>query len=163
MLQTLALVDIPAAVVAPVVRIGADAHTNSDRRIRTAVWPGISAVCACRPGIAVLDTVLAVIVGGGVFYVLFQVSRGKWIGGGDVKLGWMLGLVAATPARSALLIFVAALLGSLASVPLLAAKRMKRTSVIPFGPFLMIAAIFVQLFGHAILMWYQKTFLSFTL
>lgn len=123
----------------------------------------IAAATAANPAVAALNTILAVAVGGGVFYLLFQVSKGKWIGGGDVKLGWMLGLVAATPARSALLIFVAAFLGSLASVPLLLTRRMKRTSVIPFGPFLIVAAIIVQLFGHAILQWYQRTFLSFTL
>ncbi len=123
----------------------------------------IAAVTADKPAIAALNTLLAVAIGGGVFYVLFQVSKGKWIGGGDVKLGWMLGLVAATPARSVLFIFIAALLGSLASLPLLFTKRMKRTSLIPFGPFLIIATIIVQLFGHTILSWYQATFLSFTL
>lgn len=123
----------------------------------------ITAVAADKPAIAILNTVLAVAVGGGIFYVLFQLSKGKWIGGGDVKLGWMLGLVAGTPARSGLVIFAAALLGSLASVPLLLAKRMQRTSLIPFGPFLIIAAILVQLFGHAVLAWYQRTFLPFTL
>jgi prepilin signal peptidase PulO-like enzyme (type II secretory pathway) len=123
----------------------------------------ITAATAPRPAIAALNTILAVIVGGGIFYGLFQISKGTWIGGGDVKLGWLLGLVAATPARSALLIFLAAFLGSLASVPLLLAKRMKRTSLIPFGPFLIVAAIIVQLFGHTILLWYQKTFLPFTL
>lgn len=123
----------------------------------------ISVAVADRPSIAALNTLLAVIVGGGVFYGLFQVSRGKWIGGGDVKLGWMLGLLAATPGRSALLIFLAALLGSLVSIPLLFTKRMKRTSVVPFGPFLIAAAIIVQLFGHDMLLWYQKTFLAFTL
>ncbi len=123
----------------------------------------ITAATADRPSIAALNTVLAVVIGGGVFYALFQISKGKWIGGGDVKLGWMLGLLAATPARSALMIFIAALLGSLASIPLLLTKRMKRTSVIPFGPFLIIAVIIVQLFGHDILSWYQSTFLTFTL
>jgi leader peptidase (prepilin peptidase)/N-methyltransferase len=123
----------------------------------------IAAAAAHRPAIAALNTALAVIIGGGIFYVLFQVSKGKWIGGGDVKLGWLLGLTVATPARSLLFIFLGSLLGSLTSVPLLATGRMKRTSVIPFGPFLIIAAIIVQLFGHAILSWYQKTFLGFTI
>ena len=123
----------------------------------------ISIATAPNPAMALLNTVLAVAVGGGIFYVLFQVSKGKWIGGGDVKLGWMLGLLVATPARSVLLIFLAALLGSLVSVPLLLARRMKRASVVPFGPFLIAAAIIVHLFGHTMLSWYQKTFLSFTL
>lgn len=115
---------------------------------------------AAHPVRTGLDTILAVAIGGGIFYVLFQVSAGKWIGGGDVKLGWLLGLVVATPARALLLIFAASALGSLISLPLLAAKRVKPSSVIPFGPFLILAAILVQLFGHSILYWYQRNFIT---
>jgi prepilin signal peptidase PulO-like enzyme (type II secretory pathway) len=116
---------------------------------------------AHRPLIAALNAVLAVIVGGGIFYVLFQVSKGKWIGGGDVKLGWLLGLVVGTPARSLLFIFLGALGGSLVSLPLLANGRLKRNSVIPFGPFLIVGAIIAQLFGADILHWYRQTFITF--
>ena len=116
---------------------------------------------ADNPSVALLNTILAVIVGGGLFYLLFQVSKGKWIGGGDVKLGGLLGLVAGTPARAALLIFFASLLGSFVSLPLLASHRLKRSSMIPFGPFLIIAAIIVQLFGAAMLHWYKQTFIKF--
>jgi prepilin signal peptidase PulO-like enzyme (type II secretory pathway) len=122
----------------------------------------ISMATAQKPLTALLNVILAVVVGGGIFYVLFQVSAGKWIGGGDVKLGWLLGLVVATPARSLLFIFLAALLGSAVSLPLLATHRLKRTSTIPFGPFLIVGVIIVQLFGHAILAWYQRTFFPFT-
>jgi leader peptidase (prepilin peptidase)/N-methyltransferase len=126
-----------------------------------AVQAVISIATAHRPAVALLNLILAVAVGGGIFYVLFQVSAGKWIGGGDVKLGWLLGLIAGTPARSLLFIFLAAVLGSLFSVPLLATKHLKRTSKIPFGPFLIIALIIVQLFGVSILHWYKQTFIKF--
>lgn len=125
-----------------------------------AVIAVIAVATANKPWLAVLNMLLAVAVGGGLFYVLFQVSKGKWIGGGDVKLGWMLGLVTATPARSGLMIFLAALLGTLISIPMLLSGRMKRHSVIPFGPFLIMAATVVQLFGQDILSWYRDTFLS---
>jgi prepilin signal peptidase PulO-like enzyme (type II secretory pathway) len=121
----------------------------------------ISVTTAGQPSTALLNTVLGVIAGGGIFYLLFQVSKGKWIGGGDVKLGWLLGLVAATPARSLLLIFVASAGGSLVSLPFLISGRMKRTSLIPFGPFLIIAVIIVQLFGADIIHWYRQTFITF--
>lgn len=122
----------------------------------------ISVASAPSPGKALLNEFLAVIVGGGLFYVLFQVSAGRWIGGGDVKLGAVLGLVAGTPPRSLLIIFLASLIGSLVSLPMLASKRLNRGSTVPFGPFLIVAAVIVQLFGHAILMWYQRTFFPFT-
>jgi prepilin signal peptidase PulO-like enzyme (type II secretory pathway) len=115
---------------------------------------------ASKPLVALLEVVLAVTVGGGIFYVLFQVSEGRWIGGGDVKLGWLIGLIVATPARSLLFIFLAAILGTIISLPLLASKRLKPTSVIPFGPFLIAAAVIVVLFGNDILRWYQQAVLG---
>ena len=120
----------------------------------------LNIVDASGPLMALINVVLAVLVGGGIFYILFQVSKGKWIGGGDVKLGFMLGLVAGTPARSLLFIFLAAVAGSLISLPLLYSHRLKRTSLIPFGPFLIAGAVVVQLFGANILHWYSHAFLN---
>lgn len=125
------------------------------------IYACLEVIAADKPGTALLNTVLAVAVGGGIFYILYQLSGGKWIGGGDVKLGWLLGLIAGTPGRSLLFIFIAAMLGSLVSLPLLAVKRLKRSSTIPFGPFLIVGVVVVQLFGHSILDWYQSTFFPY--
>jgi prepilin signal peptidase PulO-like enzyme (type II secretory pathway) len=125
------------------------------------VYALTSVVIAPRPLVALTNVALSVAVGGGVFYVLFQVSEGKWIGGGDVKLGWLLGLIVATPARALLVIFIASVLGTLVSLPLLAAKKLKPNNTIPFGPYLIMAAIIVVLFGHNITLWYQNTFFNF--
>lgn len=116
-----------------------------------------------RPLIALGNVVAAVLVGGGIFHVLYVYSDGRWIGGGDVKLGWLLGLLVATPARSLLVIFLAAILGCIAALPLLISKRLKATSEIPFGPFLIIAGVAVVFFGASMLHWYQKIFLPVTL
>lgn len=121
----------------------------------------VGAISSDQPLRQLISTLLAVIVGGGIFYVIFQVSQGKWIGGGDVKLGWLLGLVVGSPAKAILFIFLAALMGSLVSVPLLASKKLKKSSIIPFGPFLILAAIIVLLFGQIILDWYKATFLPY--
>jgi prepilin signal peptidase PulO-like enzyme (type II secretory pathway) len=88
------------------------------------------------------------------------VSKGKWIGGGDVKLGWLLGLVVATPAKAFLFIFLASVLGTVFSLPLMASNKLKRDSTIPFGPFLIIAAFLVLLFGSDFLDWYKNTFIN---
>lgn len=117
----------------------------------------INILTADKPATALFNTVLAVMVGGGIFYVLFQVSSGKWIGGGDVKLGWLLGLIVGTPARALLMIFTAALAGSLVSLVFMATGRLKRGAQIPFGPFLILGTIIVVLFGTNILTWYQHS------
>jgi prepilin signal peptidase PulO-like enzyme (type II secretory pathway) len=125
----------------------------------TGLMAAVEVAGAPHPGKALLDTVLAVIVGGGIFYALFQVSQGKWIGGGDVKLGWLLGLAVGAPGKSLLFIFLAALGGSFIALPLLTTGKLKRNTVIPFGPFLIAAAIVTKLFGTSILYWYQHTLL----
>jgi prepilin signal peptidase PulO-like enzyme (type II secretory pathway) len=60
------------------------------------------------------------------------------------------------------MIFLAAALGTLISLPLLAAHRLKPTSKVPFGPFLILAAFVALLWGQAVLDWYQRTFLSYS-
>ena len=98
-------------------------------------------------------------VAGGIFYVLFQVSNGKWIGGGDVKLGFVLGLLLAKPVLGFLMLFVASILGLIVSVPTLFTRKLQLSSRIPFGPFLIMATIIVMLSGQTIIDWYSSTFL----
>ncbi len=105
----------------------------------------------------IVPTILGLAVGGGLFYALFQASKGKWIGGGDVKLGALLGVFAGGVFETLLLLFLASALGSLISVPLLITKKATRSTHIPFGPFLISAAIIVRLFGEQVLTWYGLT------
>lgn len=106
-----------------------------------------------------LNFLLASAVGGGLFYILYLVSRGRWIGGGDVRLGFLLGLIVSSVAKSFLLIFLASLLGTLFAAVLLAIGKLSRKHIIPFGPFLILSTIIVQLAGSDILNWYKTTFL----
>lgn len=97
---------------------------------------------------------------GGLFYLLFQVSGGRWIGGGDVKLGVVLGMLAGSFAEGLLLVFIASLIGTLAALPLLAMNKKTITQKLPFGPFLIAATIIVYLFGQSMVDWYQSLILA---
>lgn len=108
---------------------------------------------------AIISYVASCAIGGGIFYILFQISKGKWIGGGDVRLGFLLGIIAATAGKSFLLIFIAAALGSLVSIPLFLTGKLKANRVIPFGPFLIVASFIVQFEGSYIIRWYMNTFI----
>lgn len=99
------------------------------------------------------------LIGGGLFYVLFQVSNGKWIGGGDVKLGALLGIIVGGPMAAILFIFLASVSGSLVSAPLIITKKLKPTSKLPFGPFLLLGAFITYLFGASMIAWYQNQLL----
>jgi len=92
----------------------------------------------------------------GLFWGLFQVSDGKWIGGGDVKLAAVLGLLAGTPLKAFLVIFFASLLGTVASVPILLKGRSGLKLHIPFGPYLLLATVIVVLYGTVAVSWYEN-------
>lgn len=102
------------------------------------------------------SSLLGLAIGGGLFYLLFVLSDGAWIGGGDVKLGFLLGILVGGPGLAVLMLFIASLLGTLVALPFLIAKRWSAKNKIPFGPFLIIGAIIAQLFGEAILDWYMN-------
>lgn len=91
----------------------------------------------------------------GLFWGLYQVSSGRWIGGGDVKLAVALGILAGTPLRALMLIFFASLIGTLMSVPQLLQGREGLMQRIPFGPALLLATIVVVLWGSSVSVWYQ--------
>lgn len=96
----------------------------------------------------------------GLFWFLFQLSNGKWIGGGDVKLAAALGLIVGGPIQAVLVIFLASLLGMFVSVPLMVRGKKSMTSKVPFGPFLLAATVIVVLFGDRMIDWYTKTLLG---
>ena len=110
--------------------------------------------------VAVLTSAaLSVLIGGGLFYVLFQLSDGRWIGGGDVKLGILIGLVLGGPELAFMMLFVASLLGTIVSLPFLLSGRMTPKTRIPFGPFLIVGAILAQLFGQGLIELYSSVFI----
>jgi leader peptidase (prepilin peptidase)/N-methyltransferase len=95
----------------------------------------------------------------GLFYALFTLSKGKWIGFGDVKLAVALGLLAGGVLEATLLLFAASVLGMLVSLPLLLSGKANRKSLVPFGPFLLAGMVVTQLFGSDIIVWYTDLLL----
>jgi leader peptidase (prepilin peptidase) / N-methyltransferase len=102
---------------------------------------------------------LSTLAGGGFFWLLYQISKGKWIGGGDVRLGFLLGLIVGKPELIFLNIVLASFIGTLVSLPLLLSKKLKASSRLPFGPLLIIGCFIVVLFGKSILDWYLNSLL----
>ena len=92
----------------------------------------------------------------GLFYLIFALSKGQWIGFGDVKLAIVLGILAGGVLPALLVLFVASVLGTLVSLPLVLAGRANRKSRLPFGPMLITGTVVVVLFGQAIIDWYSK-------
>jgi len=90
------------------------------------------------------------LIGGGIvsgfFYLLYQFSHGRWIGGGDVKLGFWLGFLVGWKLIYGLLL-LAYVSGSVGAIILLIGGKKKLQSKIPFGPFLVASAWVMLLWG----------------
>jgi len=103
-----------------------------------------------------LDSLIGILVGGGLFFVIIVASRGG-MGGGDMKLGAMLGAFLGWK-----LVLVAALLavlsGGLVAVILLVLRSKGRKDAVPFGPFLALGGAVSLFWGVPLLEWYLGVF-----
>jgi leader peptidase (prepilin peptidase)/N-methyltransferase len=99
-----------------------------------------------------VDSLLGLAVGGGIFLIIVLVSRGG-MGGGDVTLIGALGFVLGFK-YILLTIFFSFILGAIISVFLLATKLKTRKDPIPFGPFIIVGFFIVLMYGEQILDWY---------
>ena len=91
------------------------------------------------------------------FLLLIFITRGRGMGGGDVKLGFLIGLVNAFP-TNVLGIFLGFFLGALFSLVLILFKRKTIKDTIAFGPFLILGSVVAFFFGDVILNWYGGLF-----
>lgn len=107
---------------------------------------------------AVLSIGGAVLVLAGLYLLLWIISRGRWIGFGDVKLGLVLGLLVGTWPLALLTLFLANLIGCLIVIPGLVTKKLSRTTQVPFGPMLIVASFIAVLWGNHIINWYLTAF-----
>lgn len=124
-------------------------------------FPGIAVGLICAATVlplGFLDSLLGILVGGGILWLLAWASPylfGKeGMGGGDIKLLAMIGaFLGWKPAL--MTIMIGSFLGSLVGVTLIARQLIKREDYIPFGPFLVCGALVTLFFGESILDWYQ--------
>ena len=102
---------------------------------------GIDAIVTGRSG-SLIGGVIGMLVLGGLYAVLRATSRGG-IGGGDVKLAGVIGLVLGWHGWQALAVGAASafVLGALYALALMAFRRADRSTRIAFGPWMIIGAV----------------------
>ena len=103
-----------------------------------------------------LESAGGILLGGGLFVAVIVLSRGG-MGGGDLKLGAMLGAFLGWKALLVAL-FVAVVLGGVSAVALLAFGKLARKDAIPFGPFLAVGGAVALFWGDALVAWYLGGF-----
>ena len=120
-----------------------------------ALYQDIGKGCDFGLGCATISGLVGILFIAGFFYLQHLVSKGKWIGFGDVKFGLMLGMAAGFP-LSILLLFGAYLSGALVGLALIALGKKQMGSRLPFGTFLAASAIVTMLYGQSIMSWYLE-------
>jgi leader peptidase (prepilin peptidase) / N-methyltransferase len=103
-----------------------------------------------------IESILGVLVGGGIFLVIILASRGG-MGGGDMKLGAMLGAFLGWK-LGLLALLLGVLAGGTVALGLLVLGRKGRKEAIPFGPFLALGGAISMLWGEIVLRWYLDRF-----
>ena len=103
---------------------------------------------------------LGVVVGAGVFAFQYVISRGQWIGGGDIRLGAVMGAILGFP-NVVVALFLAYLLGAAVAVPLLVRRNKGMKDHLPFGTFLTLATFITMLVGDELVQWYIHDILQF--
>lgn len=93
---------------------------------------------------AMLSIVTAIIILSGLYLILYLISKGRWIGFGDIKLGLGLALLLADWRLAFIALFAANLIGTLIVIPGMIRGNLKRDSHISFGPLLILGTIVAQ-------------------
>ncbi|MFJ7735038.1 prepilin peptidase [Lysinibacillus sp. NPDC097287] len=98
------------------------------------------------------DSLLGAFVLFGILYSIAVLSRGG-MGGGDIKLFFLIGLVLGT-LGSLLTLFLAAVIGMIVGIVVLRSRGQGRKTPVPFGPSIALAAIIVYFYGDVMTNWY---------
>ena len=101
----------------------------------------------------ILNTLYSALGAAVFFLAIYLVSRGTWMGFGDVKLALFMGLFLGWP-NILVALFFAFTAGAVVGVALVIVKKKQFRSQVPFGPFLIAGTFFALFFGSAIAHWY---------
>jgi len=96
---------------------------------------------------------IGVLVGMGFFFLQYLISRGRWIGGGDIQLGLFMGVILGWP-LILLALFLAYIGGALFVLPFLLLGKKQMATKVPFGAYLSIATVVTMFWGKGLVEWY---------
>jgi prepilin signal peptidase PulO-like enzyme (type II secretory pathway) len=102
---------------------------------------------------ALIKLFLAILIGAGFFFAQYLLSKGKWIGGGDICLGALMGAMLSWP-NILVALFLAYITGAIYGIVAIIFKKKTLRSAVPFGTFLTAATFITLFYGTKILDWY---------
>lgn len=101
----------------------------------------------------IIDSLFAAIAASAFFFSIVVVTHGEGMGGGDVKLAFLMGLILGWLKILAAL-FLAFTIGAICGIIFIMMKKKALKSAIPFGPFLVLGTFVAIFWGEEIVKWY---------
>lgn len=99
------------------------------------------------------NTGRAALGAGAFFSLMYLISKGKWLGFGDVKLAFFMGLFLGFP-NILVALFLAFFIGAIVGLGLIAINKKTFKSEVPFAPFLVTGTFLAMFLGKEFINWY---------
>lgn len=106
-------------------------------------------------GVNPISILLGGLTIGAFFGVQFVASDGHWVGGGDIRLGMLMGFLLG-PVLGIGAVILSYILGAIVGLFLILAKHRDVHSHMPFGTFLSVSTLIFMIFGSSIFDWYLQ-------
>ena len=102
------------------------------------------------------DSLLGAMIGFSILLLIAVVSKGG-MGGGDIKLFFLLGLVLGT-IHTLLTLFLASVVGMVVGIFILKVRGQGRKTPVLFGPSIAVGALIAYFYGEQLIKWYWQLF-----
>lgn len=103
----------------------------------------------------IAGSVIGALLLGGIFWLIYQVSDGKWLGGGDVRLVTVMGILLGWQ-KSLLAVVLASYIATFFILLLVLVRKYHKKMRIAFGPFLLGATYVTFLLGDNLIGVYKR-------
>ena len=113
----------------------------------------IALVCNLMLGLPALHILLGALLIASFFAFQTLASAGKWVGGGDVRVGFLMGALLG-PWLGVASLVLSYILGAVVGLHLLFFRRAKMSDHVPFGTFMVTAILVMMLWGEKLIGWY---------
>lgn len=127
----------------------------SDEILLPAILIGLIATIAQPLTPHIFDALIGAAIAVAFFGLQILISKGTWVGLGDLRVGALMGVVLGWK-LTLVALFISYLIGSVVSLFIIIRKRKFVGVKIPFAPFLVTGTFVTIFFGEAILAWYLK-------
>lgn len=127
----------------------------SDEILVPAILIGLIATIATPLTPHIWNALIGGALAASFFGLQFLISKGTWIGLGDLRIGALMGVILGWK-LTIVALFLSYLIGSFVSIFIIARKKKFMGVKIPFAPLLVTGTLITMFFGDTILQWYLR-------